>query len=142
MVLSDNEEDDSENDGDEVKDMLRDDEMPAPRDTCSPQPSTSGFRPVLQSTGLDNIGPGVAERIKESMKEASQRVNLKRKRPAPLTMHFAITGNERLEEFKRKREEKEAKERQMTERKRVREEKKREKEEKLAKKKTRSNDDC
>ena len=117
-----------EDDGDEAENDV---EMPVPCDTSLPQPTTSRFRPVLKSTRYDDIAPGVAARIKESMEETNERAKVKRKRePAPPTVHFAITGNER--------EEKEEKERQLAERKRVREEKKRMKEKKRVKKKTTS----
>ena len=47
----------------------------------------------------------------------------------PQTVHFAITGNERLTDFEKKREAKEEKERKMAEARRLRTEKRKQKEE-------------
>lgn len=101
---------DNKDDGDEVEDN---ENMPTILDFASMQPSTSGFRPVLQSTGDNDIAPGVAKHINEGMKETTKGVKVKRKKRAmPPTIHF---GNERLDEFAKKREAKEAKERQLVE---------------------------
>ena len=64
-----------EDDGDKAEDDV---EMPTPSDTSSPQPTTSGFRPVLQSTEYDDIAPGVAAQIKESMEETNEQAKMKR----------------------------------------------------------------
>ena len=68
------------------------------------EPCTSGYRPLLQRWD-ENVAKGVSDLINESMDQATQRVSVKRKsRPAPI-VHFTITGNERLQDFQKKREE-------------------------------------